>query len=156
LCFHDLRHPDGESGLVAGIVGGGNRRADRLRHARNRNRQGDLHGDLRPVRRVDMGVVKKPTPAELHDVAKALGLNLTDADVASYLEQMTGTIDGYNALAEMPSTLPPVKYPRTPGYFPQGEDNPNNAWYVKTTIKGAPSGKLAGKTVAVKDNVCVA
>jgi amidase len=103
-----------------------------------------------------MGVVKKPTPAELHDVARALGMNLTDADVASYLEGMAGAIDGYNALAEMPSPLPAIRYPRTPGQFPEGEDNPNNAWYVKTTIKGAASGKLAGKTVAVKDNVCVA
>jgi amidase len=103
-----------------------------------------------------MGVVTKPTPAELHDVARALGLHLSDADLASYLELMTGAIDGYNALAEMPNYLPVVKYPRTPGYFPEGEDNPNNAWYVKTTIKGAASGRLAGKTVAVKDNVCVA
>jgi len=103
-----------------------------------------------------MGVVKKPTPAELREVATALGLHLTDADVASYLELMTGTIDGYNLLAEMPNHLPQVKYPRTPGYFPEGDDNPNNAWYVKTTIKGASGGKLAGKTVAVKDNVCVA
>jgi len=103
-----------------------------------------------------MGVVTKPTPAELHDVAKALGLHLTDADVASYLDLMTGTIDGYNVLAEMPSYVPPVTYPRTPGYFPEGEENPHNAWYVKTTIKGAAGGTLAGKTVAVKDNVCVA
>jgi amidase len=103
-----------------------------------------------------MGVVKKPTPAELNDVARALGMNLTDADVASYLELMTGTIDGYNLLAEMPNYVPVVTYPRTPGYFPEGEDNPNNAWYVKTTIKGAAAGKLSGKTVAVKDNVCVA
>jgi amidase len=103
-----------------------------------------------------MGVVKKPTPAELRDVARALGMNLTDADVDSYLELMTGAIDGYNVLAEMPSYVPEVKYPRTPGRFPEGEDNPNNAWYVKTTIKGAATGKLAGKTVAVKDNVCVA
>jgi len=103
-----------------------------------------------------MGVVKKPTPAELRDVATALGMHLTDEDVASYLELMTGTFEGYNLLAEMPSHVPQVKYPRTPGYFPEGSDNPNNAWYVKTTIKGAAGGKLAGKTVAVKDNVCVA
>jgi len=103
-----------------------------------------------------MGVVKKPTPAELQEVACALGLHLTDADVASYLELMSGTIDGYNLLAEMPNHLPTVKYPRTPGYFPEGDDNPNNAWYVKTTIKGASGGKLAGKKVAVKDNVCIA
>ena len=103
-----------------------------------------------------MGVVKKPTPAELHGVAAALGLHLTDDDIASYLELMTGAIDGYNVLAEMPNHLPVVRYPRTPGYFPAGEDNPNNALYVKTTIKGAASGKLTGKTVAIKDNVCIA
>ena len=40
-----------------------------------------------------MGVVKKPTPVELHEVASALGMHLTDADVASYLELMTPTID---------------------------------------------------------------
>ncbi len=53
-------------------------------------------------------------------------------------------------------TFPAVTYPRTPGYRPEGEENKYNAWYVKTTIKGAPSGKLAGKTVALKDNVSLA
>jgi amidase len=103
-----------------------------------------------------MTVVKKPTPAEFLAVTEALGMHMTDADVASYLDLMTGTIDAYNVLAEMPSFVPQVTYPRTPGYFPEGKDNPNNAWYVKTTIRGAPSGKLAGKTVALKDNVCLA
>ena len=45
----------------------------------------------------------------------------------------------------MPDYVPAVKYPRTPGYRPEGEENKYNAWYVKTEIKGAPSGKLAGK-----------
>ncbi len=103
-----------------------------------------------------MNVVKKPTPAEFVAIAEALGMHMTDADVASYLELMTGTIDSYNLLAEMPSFVPTVNYPRTPGYFPEGADNPNNAWYVKSTVKGAASGKLAGKTVALKDNVCLA
>src|SRR5437016_9130860 len=56
----------------------------------------------------------------------------------------------------MPDYVPAVKYPRTPGYRPEGEENKYNAWYVKTTIKGAPSGKLAGKTIALKDNVSLA
>src|SRR5689334_6589306 len=103
-----------------------------------------------------MTVVKKPTPAELLSVADALGMHMTDDDVASYLDLMSGTIDAYNQLAEMPSYLPPVTYPRLPGYFPEGADNPNNAWYVKSTVKGAATGKLAGKTVALKDNVCLA
>lgn len=103
-----------------------------------------------------MTVVKKPTPDELRAVAGALGMQLSEADVASYLDLMTGTIDNYNQLAEMPNHVPTVTYPRTPGYFPEGKDNPNNAWYVKSTVKGTPSGKLAGKTVALKDNVCLA
>ncbi|HUN39605.1 MAG TPA: amidase, partial [Acetobacteraceae bacterium] len=44
----------------------------------------------------------------------------------------------------------------TPGHQPLPEENPYGAWYVKTTVKGAPGGKLAGKTVALKDNVCLA
>src|SRR6201982_3174192 len=56
----------------------------------------------------------------------------------------------------MPDYLPAVKYPRTPGYKPEGEENKYNAWYVKTTVKGAPRGKLAGKEVVLKDNVCLA
>ncbi len=103
-----------------------------------------------------MTVVKKPTPAEFLEVAKTLGMHMTDDDVTSYLDLMTGTIDNYNRLAEMPNYVPTVRYPRTPGYFPEGADNPNNAWYVKTTIKGADKGNLVGKTVALKDNVCLA
>src|SRR4030095_8107689 len=56
----------------------------------------------------------------------------------------------------MPDNLPPVKYPRTPGYRPGPEENKHNAWYVKTTVNGAPRGKLKGKTIALKDNIMLA
>ncbi len=56
----------------------------------------------------------------------------------------------------LPDNLPVVKYPRTPGYRPEGEENKYNLWYYKSEIKGAPEGKLKGKKVALKDNVCVA
>jgi amidase len=49
-----------------------------------------------------------------------------------------------------------VKYPRGVGQRPGPEENRHNAWYWKCAIKGAPAGKLAGKKVAIKDNVCVA
>ena len=35
-------------------------------------------------------------------------------------------------------------------------ENKLGAWYVKTSIKGKPGGKLAGRRVALKDNVCLA
>jgi len=62
----------------------------------------------------------------------------------------------YDVVDRLPDELPPVRYPRTPGYEPRAEENPHNAWYVRTTIEGAPDGPLAGRRVAIKDNVCVA
>ena len=103
-----------------------------------------------------MGSVKMPTPAELKAVGTQLGMNLSEADVAFFLETMGGSVAAYNLLETLPDNLPVVKYPRTPGYRPEGEENKHNLWYVKSEIKGAASGKLKGKRVAMKDNVCVA
>src|SRR5215813_5916542 len=69
---------------------------------------------------------------------------------------MKPSIDGYNVVDQLPDNLPPVKYPRTPGVRPLPEDNKHNAWYVKSRVEGAPSGRLKGKTVVLKDNVMLA
>ncbi|MGB1005525.1 MAG: amidase [Thalassobaculaceae bacterium] len=101
-------------------------------------------------------VVQKMTPQQVRAVADQVGLSLTEDDVTSYLDLLAGNIDAYNVVDALPDYLPEVTYPRTPGYRPAPEDNPYNAWYVKSTIAGAPDGKLVGKTVAIKDNVMVA
>ena len=54
---------------------------------------------------------------------------------------MQGSVDAYNAVAAMPDEVPIVKYPRTPGYRPGPEENPRNAWYRKSTVKGASTGQ---------------
>ncbi|MFO1349688.1 MAG: amidase [Gammaproteobacteria bacterium] len=100
--------------------------------------------------------VRRPTPEQLWEVAESLGMNPTAADIDSYLGLLQPNFDAYDLIDELPDYVPPVKYPRTPGYKPEGEENRYNAWYVKTTIKGASRGKLAGKTIVVKDNVCLA
>jgi amidase len=100
--------------------------------------------------------VKRPLPEQLRAVAEDLGMTMSDADIASYLALMQPNFTAYDAVEAIPDYVPAVKYPRTPGYKPEGEENKYNAWYVKTTVKGAPTGKLAGKTVVLKDNVCLA
>jgi amidase len=100
--------------------------------------------------------VKRPNLNQLRAVAEDLGMNMSDADLESYNALLQGNFAAYDLIEAMPDYLPEVRYPRTPGYRPEGEENKYNAWYYKTTIKGAPSGKLAGKTIAIKDNVCVA
>ncbi|MBT5897878.1 MAG: amidase [Rhodospirillaceae bacterium] len=100
--------------------------------------------------------VQLPTPEQILDLADDMGLDLTDADVQSYIDLFRGNVDAYNVVDAMPDNLPQVHYPRTPGYRPRAEENPYNAWYIKTEVKGASRGKLKGKTVVLKDNVMLA
>jgi len=93
---------------------------------------------------------------QLRSVAAQCGLALSDEDVTSFRGLMQASVDAYNLVAAMPDEVPVVKYPRTPGYRPGPEENPRNAWYRKATVKGASSGKLKGKTVALKDNIMLA
>ena len=100
--------------------------------------------------------VRRPTLDQLRSVAEDLGMHMGEEELKSYDALMQGNYAAYDLVDAMPDYVPAVTYPRTPGYRPEGDENKHNAWYVKTTIKGAPSGKLAGKTIALKDNVSLA
>jgi amidase len=63
----------------------------------------------------------------------------------------------YARLDQLEDEALPVKYPRAdPGRRPAGEENPANGWVWRCSIPGAQEGPLAGRTVGIKDNVCVA
>ena len=100
--------------------------------------------------------VKTPTLDDLARIATSYSLSLAPQDLESFRGLMAGMLASYARLDELTEPTLPVKYPRSPGFRPQPEDNPLGAWYWRTELKGAPSGPLAGKTVAIKDNVCVA
>ena len=99
---------------------------------------------------------KHPTTNQLRECAEDLGMSPSDEYLEATHRIVAPLVEAYQALDRVPDHIPPVKYPRTPGYRPEGDENPDNAWYVKTSIKGAKRGKLAGKRVAIKDNICVA
>ena len=106
--------------------------------------------------RISYMTVQRPTHAQLTEIVRELGMSMSDARVQEFLDVMQGTLDAYDVVDAMPDNLPPVLYPRTAGYRPSPEENPLNAWYVKTEVRGAPRGPLHGRTVALKDNVCLA
>ena len=99
---------------------------------------------------------QKPTIPELRKAAQQLGMNPSDEYLRAVDEIVAPLVRSYAALDAMPDELPAVKYPRGPFHRPRGEENRYGAWYVKTSIKGAAGGKLAGRRVALKDNVCLA
>jgi amidase len=99
---------------------------------------------------------KAPTTQQLARIASSFNLNLTSEQLEHFRAMTAAAMAGYGRLDELPETVVPVRYPRTPGRRPNPEENRLGAWYWKTDISGASSGALAGKTVAIKDNVCVA
>ncbi len=98
----------------------------------------------------------KPTIEQLRAIAHMYSLHMSDADLESFRGLMSATFESYRRIDQLPQPALPVRYARTGGSRPAAEENPLNAWYQKCSIKGAASGPLAGKRIAIKDNVCVA
>ncbi len=103
-----------------------------------------------------LGTVRAPTKDDLRQVAADLGMSFSDEGLAQHLAALMPSIAAFNIIDKMPDEKPRVIYPRAVGYRPSGEENTHAAWYIKTTVAGAPSGKLKGKKVVLKDNVCLA
>ena len=103
-----------------------------------------------------MSMVKRPTLEQMSEIVASLHMSMSDHEVGDYLEVLEGTMQAYDRVDALPDYLPEVRYPRTPGSRPSAAENPLGAWYVKSEIKGAPYGPLAGKRVVLKDNICLA
>jgi amidase len=97
-----------------------------------------------------------PSPEKLTAIASTMGLHFAEGDAESFLEVMNPFFAAAEHTLQAVDPVPQVGYPRTPGYRPGSNEDPLNAWYRKTSIKGAPEGKLKGMTAALKDNVLVA
>jgi amidase len=97
-----------------------------------------------------------PTVSELAEIARRYHLALNLDDLVSFQGLIKGSLASYDVVDKLVEPALPVTYPRTPGARPTPEENPYGAWYWRTSIKGAPSGRLAGKRVVIKDNTCVA
>lgn len=98
----------------------------------------------------------RPTRDDLARSAHRLGMPLADEMLAEYDALLQAVWDDYDRLDALSEPLPEVHYPRTPGVIPPAEENPFNAWYVKTRIDGRTGGPLEGRRVVLKDNVCLA
>ena len=100
--------------------------------------------------------VRIPTLAELARIAEGYNLDSTLEELESFRGLIEPVLASYGRIDQLAEPALPVKYPRRPGHRPRAEENPLGAWYWRTEIVGAPEGPLAGKTAAIKDNVCVA
>src|SRR5689334_21021609 len=104
----------------------------------------------------EAAMFEKPSLDDLRRAAEELGMQPSDDYLRAVDEIVTPLSAAYAALDAMPDELPPVKYARGPVIWPKDDENRYGAWYVKTSIKGRPGGPLSGRSIALKDNVCLA
>jgi len=100
--------------------------------------------------------IPAPSIDELRQSAATLNFAFSENELEMFAGLVAPMAGDYALVESMADPRLPVNYPREAGYRPEPAENTLNAWYWKSTIAGAAGGKLAGKRVVVKDNVCVA
>lgn len=98
--------------------------------------------------------VQPPDPETMRNVAAQYGLGLTDADIAEFAPFVGGLLGSWDVVEELYTASAPAM-PERSWTRPEPADNPYNAWYVTTSVTGSGDGPLAGKRVAIKDNITV-
>jgi amidase len=101
-------------------------------------------------------MLRGPSVEQLRQIGRDHGMHLTDAELESYRRLAVEALESYRRVERLTEPVPRITYRRDPGYRPAPDENPYNAWYWRCSIRGATDGPLAGKRVAIKDNVCVA
>jgi amidase len=98
-----------------------------------------------------------PTAAELVDLAARDDIRLTENEAAELVEVVARLVEGAGRALDVEGDLSIVRpADRDPGHRPSPDENPHNAFIRRCEIAGAAGGPLAGRTVAVKDNISVA
>lgn len=100
--------------------------------------------------------IRKPLFEDMLAADQDLGLALSHDDLQAFTELMDGVSHDYAIVDALTPELPRVTYPRTPGHYPDPEENPFNAWHVKSEVKGRAGGRLDGLSFALKDNIMLA
>ncbi len=101
--------------------------------------------------------MRAPGRAELIELAALNHFELSEEELSSFLPMVEAMVHGLDELDRIPQPVPALKYyERDPGARPLPVDDPLNAILRRCSIKGAATGKLAGKRIGVKDCVLVA
>jgi len=100
--------------------------------------------------------MREPTIADVQSIANHYRLSLSQADLEGHRGWLSALLAGFTAIDEIPDEFPALRYPGRSSSKPSREENPLGAWWIKTRIDRAASGKLHGRTIAIKDNVFIA
>lgn len=103
--------------------------------------------------------LRRPSKADLASISEKTGIDLTEAEVEVFYDLVCGNMELYDTLEQVPDPVREVTPAvRIPGARPQPSEDPLNGVVRTCSVKAVnpTSDKLAGKTIGIKDTVCIA
>jgi amidase len=100
--------------------------------------------------------IEPPSVSDVETFAGLEGIELADGEAAALLTTVAALVAAA-ARAEERETLEVPLRPsrRDPGRRPTVDEDPHNAFIRRCLVEGAAAGPLAGRSIAVKDNIAV-
>jgi amidase len=100
--------------------------------------------------------IRRPGPDDLVAIAREFHFTIPPEQLPSFQAVLEGFLAPYDRLDQLEEPRQTPRYSRDAGAAPRPGDNRLGAWAWRVRVEGAASGPLAGRTIAIKDNVAVA
>ncbi len=103
--------------------------------------------------------LRRPSRDDLIDLGIRYGLDLTEIEVEDFMVLAAGVLNGYDELEQYSDPLREVTPAvRIPGPRPEPEEDPLNGVVRSCSVQatGVRRGPLSGKSIGIKDTVCIA
>lgn len=98
-----------------------------------------------------------PTPEQIEEYAARQRVAISLDDVDKHVDRVAAWLTVFDRLDRIEQPQVPLRYPlRDPGRPPGRHEDPHNAVIRWCDVKGAKTGRLAGRRIAVKDTIAVA
>jgi amidase len=102
--------------------------------------------------------IPTPTAADILEISKRLNLGVGEGDASLYAEVVGTSIQNYDLVEDIAKGH--IHHGAVAGgrsfTVPTAAENKQNAWYVKSSLQEKKTGRLAGRTIAIKDSIPVA
>ncbi|MBM3679514.1 MAG: amidase, partial [Actinobacteria bacterium] len=108
------------------------------------------------TRQRNMGHLRPPSSDDVRRLGERDFLGLTEQEGESLAAAAAGMLAALDAVEELPGPDLPRIAPRDAGRRPTSDEDPYNAFVRLLDIRGAETGPIAGKRVAIKDALAIA
>ncbi|MCH2172437.1 amidase [Myxococcota bacterium] len=100
--------------------------------------------------------IPEPTLEQFVELADQLDLELPTAQIETLHRMTNAFLAGFGIAEGLANEVPEPEFPARPHWKPSAEENSLGAWVTRTSVQTSDTGRLAGRTLALKDNIALA